>query len=291
MGEEKLVFVSCGQVSETEINLGRNIVALIGRRPGLTAYFAQNVSSVDALSASIFKSLAGASAFVTVMHRRGTVQGRPGDEERTRASVWIEQEIAIAAFLKSTTRSDLEVLAYAQKGLYREGVRQVLLLNPIEFEEEGEILADLAPKIEKWNLKPLSSPGPRLEAELKYSVLSHAVDRHEYQLEVALRNVGDVSIPEVEYRLTFPRPFVRPNIMHSTERREMATPTHRVFQGKYPVNLYPGDAGSIKPFSYVVTDELHDRDDDMKLLVTVVLMVDNRQIGSARKELQELQEF
>jgi hypothetical protein len=134
MNQKALVFVSCGQVTASEKKLGKDLVDLIERVPGLEAYFAEKVSSLEGLSANIFKNLERASAFVTVMHHRGVVKGRPGSDDRIRASVWIEQEIAIASFLQQTRPETLHVAAYAQKGIAREGVRDTVILNALEFD-------------------------------------------------------------------------------------------------------------------------------------------------------------
>ena len=152
-----LVFVSCGQCTDREINLGGDICKLINGTPGLSAYFAQNVNSVESLSANIFQNLYRASAFVAVMHHRGEVAGWHGAPSHTRASVWVEQEIAIAAFINATDGRQLKIAAYAQKGIKREGVRENLILNPKEFEHEGEVLADLAGKLRSWAPTLLSS--------------------------------------------------------------------------------------------------------------------------------------
>lgn len=62
------------------------------------------------------------------MHPRGQVEGLGGNRH-TRASVWIEQEIAIAAFLTATRNRDIPVLLYIQRGIKWEGVREQLSVN------------------------------------------------------------------------------------------------------------------------------------------------------------------
>jgi hypothetical protein len=47
--------------------------------------------------------------------------------KHTRTSVWVEQEMAIAAFLQQAQARRLEVAVYIQKGVKREGVRDQLL--------------------------------------------------------------------------------------------------------------------------------------------------------------------
>ena len=150
-----LVFVSCGQCTQTEIKLGNDVCRLVDETPGLKSYFAQNVNSFQSLSTNIFQNLQRASAVVAVMHHRGEVAGWNGAASQIRASVWIEQEIAIAAFMSATAGRQLKIAAYVQKGIKREGVRENLMLNPREFVDEAEVLADLSEKLKEWQLKPV----------------------------------------------------------------------------------------------------------------------------------------
>jgi hypothetical protein len=69
-----------------------------------------------------------------------------------RGSVWIEQEIAIAAFLTEVEGRDIPVLLYVQDGISLEGVRQQLHLNPVIFTKDEEVLQDFRGRIQ--NLFP-----------------------------------------------------------------------------------------------------------------------------------------
>ena len=105
MSERPLVFISCGQYHDSEKALGKEI-AQLANEMGLEGYFAENQNSVAALASNIFAKLNEAAAFVVVIHPRGTVQGL-GGESHIRASVWIEQEIAIASSpLKQSAGTD-----------------------------------------------------------------------------------------------------------------------------------------------------------------------------------------
>ncbi len=75
-------------------------------------------------------------------------------QKHIRGSIWIEQEIAIAAFLTETRKREIPVLLYVQRGIKREGVREQLKLNPIEFDEESEVLADFAARLENGAFIP-----------------------------------------------------------------------------------------------------------------------------------------
>jgi hypothetical protein len=294
-GEKALVFVSCGQVTEAERNLGKSIVDLVDRTPGLRAYFAETVSSLEGLIANIFKHLEQSAAFVTVMHHRGTVTGRQEDPVRMRASVWIEQEIAIAAFLKHGRRQDLQVAAYAVKGISLEGAREKLALNPVEFVSEDQVLVDLAAKLARWDLKAYRLEEPRVDVQIDFERVdgrpSGSNDR-EYKLLVAVANTSAVYIHDIDYRISFPRAFVKLR-QYSTERVELGSATHRVFEGIEGVRLRPDDRGSIDGrFTYVIDDDSYDRlEKDMKLPVEVRLYVNGQAAGSRVRQFDELNDF
>jgi hypothetical protein len=135
-----VVFVSCGQSSDAEIGLGQSIATLVSERTGLEAYFAQNQQSLEGVTREIFNKIHNASAFIAVMHRRDQLSAMP---DTFRGSVWVEQEIAIAAFITQSLGLKLPSRAYVQRGIRREGVRGYILLNPIEFDDEQDVLRDL----------------------------------------------------------------------------------------------------------------------------------------------------
>jgi hypothetical protein len=150
--EESLIFISCGQFTEQEKSLGKQIAATVSTLPNCKGYFAENQNSLLGLSVNIFKALDRASALIAVMHNRGLVQTPSG--AYIRGSVWVEQEIAIASFLAHTRQDELPVLVYIQKGIEREGVRQQLRLAPVEFETEDEVLEDLERQIKAGTFLP-----------------------------------------------------------------------------------------------------------------------------------------
>src|ERR1700724_2729710 len=97
--EKPLIFISCGQSTENERRLGEDICSLLAElRPDVTPYFAQNQTTAEGLSSHIVKSLHRAAGFICVMHRRGDIR-TPAGAAITRGSVWVEQEIAITAFM------------------------------------------------------------------------------------------------------------------------------------------------------------------------------------------------
>jgi hypothetical protein len=92
---------------------------------------------------------------VNSIDARGTL-ALPGGGEVTRGSVWIEQEIAIAAFIQHVLGRSIPVIFYKQSGVDIEGIRQVLHLNPrVEFTDEEEVLADLRSYLPSASFQPL----------------------------------------------------------------------------------------------------------------------------------------
>jgi hypothetical protein len=161
MSAEKngLVFISCGQCHHEERELGQALAAAVDELTEFQGYFAENQSSLDGLSRNLFRMLDRCSALVAVMHHRGEVQTPDG--RHTRGSVWVEQEIAVAAFLRQAQNRDLQVAVYIQRGLKREGVRDQLQLNPVEFDTEAEVIADFRARLLDGRFTLVRLPPPK----------------------------------------------------------------------------------------------------------------------------------
>ena len=136
------VFISCGQATKEEIAIGKEIETLVSSLPGFRGYFAQNQDSPTGVTEHILRALHASFALVCVMHRRGEVSGLEGDKWQ-RASVWIEQEIAIAAFMEQVLNRPIPVRLYCEAGVAVEGIRRQIMLHPVPFDSSGTILEDL----------------------------------------------------------------------------------------------------------------------------------------------------
>jgi hypothetical protein len=148
----KRIFISCGQYTEAEKRIGTRIADLV-RSAGFEPFFAEEVHDLVGLDRNILDALHECVAFIVVLHPRGTVT-RPDTSFVTRASVWIEQEIAIAAYIRHVENRPLQVIAFKHFLVDREGLRDVLQLNPIEFKNESEVLAALPELLRK--LRPMA---------------------------------------------------------------------------------------------------------------------------------------
>jgi len=133
------VFISCGQYTEAEKRLGRALASIVSSRTQATGYFAENQSSLAGVTEHILRALDNASGFVAVMHRRGAVRFTEDGQPFYRASVWVEQEIAIAAYLVQVVGRDIPVQLYVQHGIEVEGLRDNVLLHATSFEDDREV--------------------------------------------------------------------------------------------------------------------------------------------------------
>jgi hypothetical protein len=144
----RTVFISCGQFSDAEKALGTKVAALVRELTPFEGYFAEYQTSAEALTKSILGRLYDSVGFIAIMHDRGRVSTPSG--EITRASVWIEQEIAIAALMQQVAGRPLHVRSYIQEGITIEGVRQHIHLNPKIFRTEQDVLNDLQVALKDW---------------------------------------------------------------------------------------------------------------------------------------------
>src|SRR6267154_6203327 len=149
MAKADLVFISCGQVTDQEKKLGADVCSLVKLLTPHEPYFAEQESSLEAFTQNILGSLDRAVALIAIMHPRGKV-AFPDRSEHIRASVWIEQEIAIAAYITQLLRRPLKVAAYSHADIRREGMRQQLPLNPILFTNDQEVLDHLRGILPSW---------------------------------------------------------------------------------------------------------------------------------------------
>ncbi|HEY4682207.1 MAG TPA: hypothetical protein VIH17_03045 [Candidatus Acidoferrales bacterium] len=206
MAERSTIFISCGQVTEEEKELGTAVCKLVRELTSCEPYFAENQSSLEGLTKNILGALNRCAGLIVIMHPRGIVTF-PDGHQHTRASIWIEQEIAIAAFLTQVLGRDLRVAAYIHTDIAREGMRDKLQLNPTLFQSSGEVLGHLRRTLRIWGqLGPVSiSP---LQIALDYQEVKITGEQHDYQLVVTLTNSGLTKIQDYQVDVFFPDGFL-----------------------------------------------------------------------------------
>jgi hypothetical protein len=168
--KRQIVFVSCGQFSDEEKSLGNRVADLVTEITPFQGYFAQNQSSLEGVAEHILGAINRCVGFIAIMHHRGQVAGI--NSNSIRASVWIEQEIAVAAFLKLIQRRPLDVLVFSRSGIALEGLREKLMLNPVIFDDDNDLMERLRAVLPFWksNLAASGFGESSLEGKIRASL-------------------------------------------------------------------------------------------------------------------------
>lgn len=137
------IFVSCGQETEEEITLGKEIIKVIHANNDMTGFFAQNVHSIEDLNRAVFEALKTCDGFFAVLHKRGAVTY--GNYPVThRSSVWIQQEIGALAYRSFLQGHHVPVRVYQEQGILLEGIMKTAIVNPLIFRQKEQVLGGLS---------------------------------------------------------------------------------------------------------------------------------------------------
>jgi hypothetical protein len=195
-----VIFVSCSQFSGDERKLHDDISAMVRRLTPFEPFSAPAEQSFHGVPDRIFAALRRTVGFISVLHPRGTVMA-PDFQPRTRASVWCEQELAIAAYLSRGDRPTLRVAPYVHRDVCIEGVRAFDMLNPVLFSKDADVLADLERKLPPWSGLP--SPD-RISVEIRHTHEGGTSSRLKYRMQVVAINHGTRPIDRYHLVTTFP---------------------------------------------------------------------------------------
>jgi hypothetical protein len=258
MAKQGIVFISCGQCSRDEIELGQKLKSLVEEHTPFEGYFAQNQTTLDGLSRDVFGALNPCAGFVAVMHSRGNVATPDGSH--VRASVWIEQEIAIAAFLAQAQGRRIPTAIYIQEGIKREGVReQLLLTGALEFRVSEEVRGDFEAQVVNGKFAPARvQQAKAVELSLGYEKINTSVKPHRYRLKMQITNTGTERLDNYWIELEFPKPPLGDYPRDWNEERQRATDTHRFFRATRDalgVDLYPNDPIPAMPIDYAMGED------------------------------------
>jgi hypothetical protein len=286
-----IVFISCGQRTPQEKALGGAIAGLVAQQTEFGPYFAEAQTTLEGLTKNIFAMLNRAQGLIAVLHARGTVS----PSGSIRASVWVEQEIAIAAFLQQTLGRSIHVAAYLQKGVGLEGVREQLLLNPLEFEVDSQILDHLTGILPTWGLALQPDADHPLSITLNYSRDKVVSTRHDYTLHVLVTNTGSKPISAYHVDLEIPRALIADPEHNALFVPARTTGTHYLFRAAevhHPTPIYPGDSSLVMGISYFVDGDIHrDPRGWLKMPVRASVYVPGYDPRTVEKSMAELQAF
>ena len=247
---DQIVFISCGQRTQEEKRLGQQIGQLVRNLTPFKPYFAENQASLEGLTSHIFNALRRAAGFIAVLHRRGFVSLEATGEgpALTRASVWVEQEIAIAAFLRQSMGIPIEVMGFIEKGIALEGVRQYVLMNPIEFERNDEVLLRLQETLPSWSQSTM--PQSSLRVMIDQIPWNRNWQGYRYdKLRVAVKNDGGEPIGNYFVEIECPKKLLEPSTTYNWLEKERTTEEIAFFRivandtrRGGPPTIYPNDS-------------------------------------------------
>lgn len=282
------VFVSCGQFTLAERRLGGQICELVRKTTDLDAFFAQDVQDLNGLDSNILEALRNCAGFITVMHPRGEIE-RPGSSKRIRASVWIEQEIAVATYIQRVEKRPLPVIAFVHRSIGREGIRELLHLNPIPFTEESEVLAALPGLLKRWGRLTAGVLRVQLQAKVVTPQGGHPIRK----LYAFLSNDTNQSITNFAGKLCLPRGILAhwTAVYPEEVRSDVAGRRCFRFDGKGRGYIPPHDTRTLISFDYCTTCAAQHAGSDAQLVahavVEVKVWIDGREY-SDQKTIEEL---
>ena len=289
MAGNPIVFISCGQRTDAERQLGSDIGQLVSELTPFEPYFAEYQTSLEGLSKHVFHALNRSVGLIAVLHHRGNVQPM----NLVRGSVWVEQEIAIAAFLEQVFGRKLHVAAFCEAGLAREGLRENLLLNPKDFVHEREIVDHLRRLLPTWRT-PLSATSTS-NLTIGYVQKRITQERHDYELSVLLSNRGTEAVSRYQADVEFPFDLLeqpRTNVRFVPERSSSSCGFFRVTQDAHRKQVFPGDTLKVISIEYYVDDHIFsERAELLRERVRATLYVPGSEPQVVEKSMAELQIF
>jgi hypothetical protein len=131
---DRLIFVSCGQLTPTEKRLARLVQDEIDSHTGFRAYSADRVQSLTALCDHVFDALRRCAGAVVLIHAR----------EGGRSSMWVNQELAILAYRRFFESADIPIIAFKDNSVTLEGAMSTLIVNANPLGNEQTVVAGVA---------------------------------------------------------------------------------------------------------------------------------------------------
>jgi hypothetical protein len=259
-----VIFISCGQFTDAEKSLGRNIFNMV-KGMDMEPFFAEEAQDLNGLDTNILANLRACAGFITVLHPRGKII-RPDGTEHIRASVWIEQEIAIATYITRVENREMPVVAFIHKSVGREGIRDLLHLNPIVFTEEMEILAALPGRLQTWGtLKPTG-----IVPLIKTDVPIQKPDGHLIgRLSFHLANSTSHRINQVSGTVKIPIGILKHwSNLYGFDNEHSPDGRYRLFrfdETRITTPIQPQTTGFIANFDYCITCGIQDTGEDPQL--------------------------
>ena len=166
----KLIFVSCGQLTEAEKTLGVLVKAVVDGTPEFEAYFAETVQDLESLAHHVLTGIRHCAGAIVVLQDRGIVTYADGGEWGPRSSVWVNQEVAILAYRQFFEARTIPILAFADPRVKLEGAMTSLIVNPRPLTSP----TDVADFVKAWLAETNFASGSDEEFMTKWDQLTDA---------------------------------------------------------------------------------------------------------------------
>ena len=237
----RLIFVSCGQLSEEERTLGRRIKAEIDATDGHEGYFAEAVHDFTGLADHIFGALRRSTGAVVVLHPRGRVMSDQGLELGVRSSVWINQELAVLAYRQFFEGIKIPILAFKHDSVSLEGAMTAFIINPKPLGSDEAVLSE----VRNW-LQNHASQGRPSEQDV-FDQKWGTLEADDKLILAALVEEGGHDIKEVSVRRRLTERYGIDGSRASTLVRERRTVLSALNLVRLQHNIYDGDEMSLHP--------------------------------------------
>lgn len=237
----RLIFVSCGQLTEEERTLGQQIKAKIDSVDGYEGYFADTVQDFAGLADHILGALRRSTGAVVVLHPRGRVMSDQGQELGVRSSVWINQELAILAYRQFFEGINIPVLAFKHDSVSLEGAMTAFIINPKPLGSNEDVLCEL----DSW-IQNHASQGRPTEQDV-FDKKWRDLEDDDQLILVALVEEGGHDVKDVSVRRRLVERYGINRNRASTLIRERRTVLSALNLVRLQPNIYDGDEMSLHP--------------------------------------------
>ena len=235
----RLIFVSCGQLTAEERSLGRRIKAEIDATNGYEGYFADTVQNFAALADHILDALRRSTGAIFVLHARGRVMSDQGHDLGVRSSVWINQELAVLAYRQFFEATNIPILAFKHETVSLEGAMSAFVINPMLLGNEDAVVAE----VRNWLVAV--APQGRLSEQDVFDRKWEALEADDRLLLAALIEEGGHDIKEVSVRRRLTEAHNIDRNLASTLVRKRRTVLSTSNLVRLQRNLHDGDEMSL----------------------------------------------
>lgn len=189
---KELVFVACGQSTPREKALGVQVKDLL-KKHNIDSFLAETANDLESLNSHIFKNLTNCTGFIAILHKR--------DPGKYNTSVWINQEVGIVAFLRSSGKRIPSLVLY-QEGADVQGLIKYTIANPSTFKTDSQALSRIEDWVKQQNFDYVNK-FPEIDIILKekrkqFGSISggrrNGYHNIRYELSFRVRNKSDVNV-------------------------------------------------------------------------------------------------